>query len=188
MDSDQHLKHGLEIGNTHFMDNPLSTVPWNTPALWQAANAALSASLQRNWLSMTDLIREAHTIRRHYEALFPIMDNLCHRTCPACTENCCRRAWVWADFKDLLFMHLADIAVPPQQLLRNQGDRCRYAGSAGCQLDRLQRPFICTWYLCPAQSQRLDRQPTAKRKLACILDQIKKDRKRMEAAYIQAIT
>lgn len=169
------------------MDNAFPTVPWNTPALWQAANAGLSAAFQRNRPAMADPMREAHTIRQHYEALFPLMDNICRLTCLACTDSCCQRAWVWADFIDLLFMHLADIAVPPQQLLRKQGDRCRYAGPTGCRLDRLQRPFICTWYMCPAQTRLLMEQPTDKHNLSRILQQIKNHRKRMEASYIQAV-
>ena len=115
------------------------------------------------------------------------MDHLCRRTCPDCTNVCCRRAWVWAEFKDLLFLHLAGIPVPDQQLLDHQGDRCRYKNPDGCRLDRIQRPFVCTWYLCPSQTRFLDHQSAEKHNLSRILEQIKNDRKRMEASYIRAI-
>ena len=163
------------------------SVPWLLHTTWEEANTSLSASLQRNWSALSDSRRYAGQLRHLLEDLFPLMEGLCHQTCPDCADICCRRAWVWVDFKDLLFMHLADIALPPQQLLRNQGDRCRYAGPAGCQLDRLQRPFICTWYLCPAQSRILDRQPSGKQHLSRTLEQIKSHRKQMEESYIQAV-
>jgi hypothetical protein len=34
-------------------------------------------------------------------------------------------------------------------------DRCRYLGPRGCRLSRLDRPWVCTWYLCPTQRERL---------------------------------
>jgi hypothetical protein len=55
------------------------------------------------------------------ELIFPLMDHLCRKTCPDCTNICCRRAWVWADFRDLLFCHLAGIPRPDQQLLDRSG-------------------------------------------------------------------
>jgi hypothetical protein len=167
--------------------NPFCSVPWNTIASWQEANSSLSTSLKRNRSGLTDCRRHAGHLRHLLEGLFPLMEDLCRQACPDCADICCQRAWVWVDFKDLLFMHLAEIALPPQQLLGKQGDRCRYVGHAGCSLDRLQRPFICTWYLCPAQSRLLDRQPAGKQHLSQTLEQIKDHRKRIEASYIQAV-
>ncbi len=127
-------------------------------------------------------------MRRRLESIFPLMDRLCRETCPDCINTCCRRAWVWADFKDLLFLHLDGIPVPHRQLLGREVDHCRYESPVGCRLDRLQRPFVCTWYLCPAQTRLLDHQPAEKRNLSRVLEQIKNDRKRMEASYIQAVS
>lgn len=170
------------------MSDAFSSVPWHSNAAWRGAHASLSTSLKRNWTALSDSRRHAGQLRYLLEHLFPLMERLCRRTCPDCTDICCRRAWVWFDFKDLLFLHLAEIEIPPQQLLCEQGDRCRYAGPAGCSLERLQRPFICTWYLCPAQSRILDRQPAEKQHLSRTLQQLKNHRKRMEASYIQETT
>ncbi len=156
-------------------------------AAWLEANTSLFTSLTRNRTALSDSRRHAGQLRNRLERLFPLMEDLCRQTCPSCSDICCRRAWVWLDFKDLLFLHLAEIAAPPQQLLREQGDRCRYAGPHGCSLQRLQRPFICTWYLCPAQSRILDRQPAEKQHLSRTLQQLKSQRKRMETSYIQAV-
>ena len=170
------------------MDASVSHVPWNTPALWQAANASLAGTIQRNQAALTGCCRQSREIRVLLESLFPLMAELCRQTCPACTDICCQRAWVWIDFRDLLFLHLAGIPLPNGQLLSRQGDHCRYAGPHGCVLARIQRPFVCTWYLCPAQSRRLEAQPAHKQRLATLLGQIKAHRIHMEDAFVQAVT
>jgi hypothetical protein len=92
------------------MQAPFSSIPWNTPALWCEANASLAAAVGRNRPVLAEPQRQAGRIQRLYQLTFPLMDRLCSETCPDCTDICCRRAWVWADFKDLLFFHLADIS------------------------------------------------------------------------------
>jgi hypothetical protein len=103
-------------------------------------------------------------------------------------EVCCRRAWVWVDFRDLLFLHLAGIPVPDHQLLSREGNSCRYGGSSGCRLDRIQRPFVCTWYLCPAQTRILRKQPAEMKLITASLQQIKRLRHKMEMSFIRALT
>jgi len=169
------------------MNAPLSAIPWNSPALWQAANASVLTLLRQNRTALGTARRSAGRLRYVLEQVFPIMENLCRQTCTACTDVCCRRAWVWIDFKDLLFLHLAGIPIPEAQLLRRQGDHCRYAGPHGCRLERIQRPFVCTWYVCPAQSHLLAKHPEGKQRLSSLLSQIKAQRRRMEDAFIRAV-
>jgi len=169
------------------MDNLFSPIPWNSPALWQAASAGLAISLMRNQAAIGAARDHAEQLRHSLEQTFPIMEGLCRQTCPTCTDICCRRAWVWIDFKDLLFLHLAGIPPPEAQLLRRQGDRCRYAGSDGCRLERIQRPFVCTWYVCPDQSRLLAAHLLEKQRLSSLLNQIKKQRGSMEDAFIRAV-
>ena len=169
------------------MKRSFPSVPWNTLDLWREANACLATTMLRNVSSMADLLSLTGRIRQQLEALFPIMDELCRVTCPNCTDSCCQRAWVWADFKDLLFFHLADIAIPSQQLLSQQGDDCHYASAEGCRLERIQRPFVCTWYLCPDQSACLKKQPEKMLVVSDALQEIKTLRKKMETAFIKAL-
>lgn len=169
------------------MQPHLSSVPWNTPALWQEANCCLAHTLRQNRQALAEPRQIALQIRQLLESIFPLMDCLCREACPDCADICCQRAWVWADFKDLLFLHLAGIPVPDQQLLSRQGDHCHYGGSDGCRLDRIQRPFVCTWYLCPAQTRILRKQPAETQRLLSTLQQIKKRRRRMEDTFIRAV-
>jgi hypothetical protein len=161
-------------------------VPWNTSQLWREANASLEILLNRNRVALGGARNHSKRLRYLLEQIFPIMEDLCRKTCPTCTDICCRRAWVWVDFKDLLFFHLAGIVPPEAQLLGRQGDRCRYAGPRGCRLDRIQRPFVCIWYVCPEQARLLNARPTEKSALSDIFEQIKKYRRRMEADFIEA--
>ena len=170
------------------MDSHLSPVPWNTRDLWKEANSCLAHSIWQNQPALADAYRHAHQIRRHLELIFPMMDRLCRKTCPYCADICCRRSWVWADVKDLIFLHLAGIPVPGQQLLSRKGDRCRYGNPDGCRLDRIQRPFVCTWYLCPAQTQRLRKVPADMKMISDSLQQLKRLRREMETSYIRAVT
>jgi len=166
------------------MDDVLSTVPWNTPATWREANDTLSTTILAHASDLTEIHHLARRVRRHLESLFPLMDALCSETCPVCKDICCLRAWVWADFRDLLFYHLADVAPPEHQLLASTAGHCRFASPPGCRLDRIRRPFVCTWYMCPAQTRLLNRQPAEKHGLLHILEQIKSDRQRMEDSFI----
>ena len=170
------------------MDSQRSSAPWNTLSLWQEANTSLAVTIRRNQSLLAESHRQAHRMRRRLESIFPLMDRLCRGTCTDCRDICCQRAWVWADFKDLLFLHLDGIPVPHRQLLGRQGDHCRYASPDGCRLDRLQRPFVCTWYLCPAQTQRLRKEPMEMQMIQQTLHDIKGFRQQMEMSFIRAVT
>ena len=170
------------------MDSHLSSVPWHTLALWQEANACLADTMQQNQSVLAEPHRQAQRMQRRLEWIFPLIDRLCRKTCPDCKNICCRRAWVWADFKDLLFLHLAGIPVPDQQLLDRQGGHCRYGSPDGCRLDRIRRPFVCTWYLCPAQTHILRKRPAEMQILQESLKKIKGLRQTMEMSFIRAVT
>lgn len=172
-------------------ENPMEAtvpfIPWPTPGLWREANDSIQHTLQRNRDALAPCRHLAHELRRQMTALFPIMDHLCRATCPTCADVCCRRACVWIDFKDLLLLHLADIPLPDGQLLGSRGEHCRYGAPDGCRLDRIQRPFVCTWYLCPAQTQRLRRYPRQMARIMEALQRVKQLRQEMEMLFIRAV-
>jgi hypothetical protein len=43
--------------------------------------------------------------------------------------------------------------------MRRYEEVCCYRHPRGCRLARISRPWICTWYLCPAQTSRIRRPP-----------------------------
>lgn len=165
----------------------MTRIPFNTPESWEEANAALTHVLGRNGDALGRVRRLARELRVQLTSLFPLMESLCARTCPVCPDPCCRRACVWIDFRDLLFLHLAEVSVPHGQLLGARGERCRFGGPDGCRLARIQRPFICIWYLCPAQTGCLRAEPKKMARATTVLQRIKGLRQEMEAAFIRAV-
>ena len=169
------------------MDQPFPFIPWGESTQWLAANASIEHSLQHHRHALTPVQQLAHEVRVALDRLVLPMEALCQATCPFCDDICCRRACVWIDFKDLLFQHLADIPPPSQQLLARRGERCRYSGPAGCRLERIRRPFVCTLYLCPAQTARLWKIPDQKKRITDTLQRVKHLRNAMENAFIQVV-
>jgi hypothetical protein len=128
---------------------------WQTRPSWEHANHTVASFLRRYHSRLDRAKYLAAEIKQGLTSIFPLMEEFCLRTCPQCHEPCCRRARVWTDFKDLLFMHLAGIQTPPHQIIRDRWYRCCFLGDAGCRLSRLSRPWICTWYICPSQTAML---------------------------------
>jgi hypothetical protein len=97
----------------------------------------------------------------------------------------CHVATVWFDFKDLVFMHLGDLALATGQLTRTAEGTCSCCGPTGCHLPRLNRPWTCTWYLCPAQKNLLTGMPeNTLTRFDAEVDAIKCLRKQLEAEFI----
>lgn len=163
-------------------------IPWNLENSWQEANASIADHIERVLGSNDSVFHLARQIKTQYECLFPPMDDLCANTCPGCPDPCCSRAKIWFDFKDLIFLHLNRLPVPPAQPVNNWQAVCRYLGSHGCTLQRLSRPWICTWYLCPSQTSSLDGSRNSGRgNVKDALQQVKKNRNELERKFINII-
>ncbi|MBI9082092.1 MAG: hypothetical protein JEZ11_00760 [Desulfobacterales bacterium] len=162
--------------------------PWGAPDQWREANAALNHLMAIHDKKLNSAIEAARAIGDRLKWLFPLLDTLCDETCPHCPDPCCLSAKIWVDFKDLLFLHLAGHPVPQVQLIADTGSRCTCISHRGCTLPRLSRPWVCTWYLCPAQTARLRRRPASNQTLFrdTVLS-IKSLRNRMEQDFIQAV-
>ncbi len=162
-------------------------IPWPTPSLWSEAHTSLAHAIALHRQRLTPAVASARQIKHRLASLFPLMDQLCRATCPGCEQVCCLHACIWADFKDLLFFQLARIPSPETQTLSQRGERCRYGSPDGCRLNRLQRPFICTWYLCPAQTGQLQLKPELMQSTRQTLEEIKQLRNQMEDEFIRGI-
>ncbi|MGE0083537.1 MAG: hypothetical protein AB7S75_03870 [Desulfococcaceae bacterium] len=164
-------------------------LPWGSPVQWREINETIDF--------MTDLYRtelaEAMTLARDaeklLESLFPLMDELCAVACPSCREPCCRVARLWFNFPDLLFLHLSGQNIAEGQPHKEFHLHCRYLGDCGCTLPRIERPWICTWYLCPPQTSLLRKKgKSVKNRVDQIFTQIKEKRKAMEDEFIRVIS
>ncbi len=138
--------------------------------------------------NLHDAVNMARNIFADLQSTFPLMDELCARTCPKCPEPCCQVAKLWFDFRDLIFLHLNEIHIPDSQPLAHYDDTCRYLGPRGCVLPRQSRPWICTYYLCAVQTARLRKKSRVQlRELDRLLEKIKRNRKKLEDEYIRRI-
>jgi hypothetical protein len=93
------------------------------------------------------------------------------------------------DFRDLVFFHCRQKALPLHQP-RLQRDRpCSFLTPHGCAVPRSLRPFLCTWYLCPRQMEMIRHVfPADLADFFHRLYRIQQLRKELEAAFIHLIT
>lgn len=163
------------------------SIPWTEEGAWQGIQDRIRREIRYYEGNMEGVRRLAREIAEQMALLDQTMDELCATACPWCPEPCCLGAKVWFDIKDLLLFHLTGQTPPPAQPIASWQNRCRYAGPRGCRLARSVRPWICTWYLCPTQTNRLRSQD--RRKWLLIekqLQDIGESRKRLQAEFLIA--
>ena len=172
------------------LDEPLQpTPPWATAAAWQEANHSIDDHVHRYHGKLQSALAMAHKARSLLESIFLLLDEICRETCPWCPEPCCLVASPWYDFRDLVFLHLNGLAVPPAQAIDALKATCRYSGPRGCTLPRMIRPWICTWYVCPVQSRKLRKADNGRWELlGRALAGIKAARRQMEEGFIQTVS
>ena len=164
--------------------------PWKQPEKWREINTILTQTTGNKKEGLARASSIAHEVRRQLHAVTKPMDSLCVQTCRFCTDICCLKASIWADFRDLIFWHMSGQAIPLHQTISHVNQSCRYLGNHGCTLPRLSRPFVCTWYLCPSQVSRIRENPKYDdwQGLPGALQSIKQHRKMLENAFVEAVS
>lgn len=163
----------------------LTAPPWGDPRDWRQVNGWLRYWIERRRSRMQPALDAARGTAGTFRELFVALDTLCAATCRHCPEPCCLTAHPWYDFADLLLLNLLAESIPLRQILVTADRPCPHFGRRGCRLPRRQRPFICTWYLCPTQRRR---GPQARlNSLAAAIESVKTQRRRMETAWVQAV-
>lgn len=159
---------------------------WGSPANWFEANQSLEHLIRLHRTELKRAMMLARSIQVYLESIFVLMDDLCAVTCLFCPDPCCLNAKVWIDFRDLLFLHLSGQQIPQGQILQNLKQACRYCSPKGCTLTRILRPWVCTWYLCPAQVSNFHRKSLeVQENFNQTVKAVKAGRKEMEAEFIR---
>jgi hypothetical protein len=166
----------------------LEAIPWAAPNRWREANLSLEHHLQRHHRDLLSTVAVAERLKVVLEAFSALLEELCRATCAYCPSVCCRHATPWFDFRDLLFCHLCGLPPQPLQTMGNGALRCRYLGFKGCRLDRLQRPWVCLWYLCPTQKTRLVGEPETLHAAQQFIKEVKHLRRGVEDRFLAAIS
>ncbi len=164
-----------------------NTPLWALPSAWHEANKAIDHLIRIYDKQLETAKSLAITVQKNIETISPILDQLNSLTCPWCPDPCCITTKIWFDFKDLVFLHLNGLDIPSAQLIKNiKGSSCHYKSSKGCTLNRINRPWVCTWYLCPTQTAILRKNDhQAGNKISTTFKRIKDSRRTMEEKFIQ---
>ncbi len=163
--------------------------PWGSVSAWQEANISIDLHIKHYYPRLGPARQIARQACIRLESIFTPLDEICMLTCPRCPDPCCLSASPWYDWRDLVFLHLNRLSIPKTQTISGSTETCCNISHRGCTLPRIVRPWICTWYLCPAQTANLNARNTRQRKiLSRRLGEIKALRNNLEDEFIRVIS
>jgi hypothetical protein len=163
--------------------------PWGTKELWSEANSTLHYIIENHYKELQKARDIAERLHAEYQLLFPAIENLSTTTCPKCKNPCCLHAKPYFDFRDLIYLHLSNEQIPEMQTIADSSDQCRYITHVGCSLNRSQRPWICTWYICPSQLTIISTESsTTSLQIPLMINKTQKMRYRLEKIFLQSVS
>ncbi|MFW2367100.1 MAG: hypothetical protein ACN4GW_11830 [Desulforhopalus sp.] len=162
--------------------NHFGIPPWKSPEDWFQVNFSFEHIGLRQWQKLQSAKKIADQIDNKLRAIDGDLEILCDTTCPSCVDICCKKATVWYDFTDLLYLYFSSARLPAGQISRKADLSCSHLTPTGCELNRIMRPFICTWYICPDQKDISSGQ-----KLQNSIQNIQILRKQLEEEFICAL-
>ena len=121
---------------------------WAEETSWNEVHACLERLCRTYHVELGMMRGAAFGMAMRLNLIFPVFDLFCEQVCVECRGPCCLNALVAFDFADLLLMHALSLEIPPHQIRRHDNEHCRYLEPTGCTLERIRRPFVCTWYYC----------------------------------------
>jgi len=164
-------------------------IPWAGVDQWRQVNQQYVLLIETYTGQLEPLQAIADSITADLSALDPIMEALCAKTCSHCPDPCCIGAKIWYDFNDLLYLHLAGEPISASQLICTRDQICPGWTPTGCRILRQRRPWICTWYLCPAQTAQIEHpEHTTRMLISSHSANIKTNRRQMEEHFIRMLT
>lgn len=132
---------------------------WRDGRRWQHAAELLAAWLKENKTTAGILRRHSELVRSGIAAIDPFIEQLTTAVCPKCLEVCCRWENCRYDAMDLVYLLTMGTAAPVYtEGLPDQGP-CLYLASLGCTIERIKRPFRCTWHFCAALVTHMAQRP-----------------------------
>ena len=177
------------------MTDKKTTIPWTDEDVWSQAVLSITKTISvisadfSQRLEVEAMQTLVQRIVGGYAEIETVLERVCMASCTTCTDVCCTRATVWYDVRDLLVMYLNTAALPKSQICRQPDLSCCNLTPSGCRLPRSERPFICTWYICPEQNTLLKEYFTGDDGLDIFhtINGIKNARKDLEQLYVDVI-
>ena len=163
-------------------------IPWTDEEAWTQVELAIRRTVASMGGEAAILQRYSRQIIKAYAELDMVLENVCLLSCLKCTDVCCTKATVWYDLKDLLSIYLNTGTIPDRQIFRTADHSYCNLTSSGCRLKRSDRPFICTWYICPDQKKVIDGYSDGEKgvMLCRTINKLKAARNKLEKVYIDA--
>jgi hypothetical protein len=163
--------------------------PWSDQDSWLQMKLSLEMSVKSQGMRLDAARKVSHQIARKIHSINGALDTLCQSTCNNCRDICCGKATLWYDFRDLLFIYLYSDSFPNQQISKNEDLSCSCLTMSGCRLNRCERPFICTWYICPKQIEAMQDFGIQKEvsRISSIIEDIKLERKVLENMFVEVV-
>lgn len=169
---------------------PRDTIPWTKQIEWNQVYNAIKRIDSLYGDKLENICKMATGIRQKYQEMSRSIETICSLTCESCEDICCVRATIWFDLKDLLYLYFGMKMFPDAQIIKtnqeSQKKACCHFSEKGCTLNRVERPFVCTWYFCPVQTEYFKRHhPDIKQTIDQTLLEIKGFRNKIEAEFIR---
>lgn len=164
-------------------------VPWSDQGDWDQMKLSLEVTIASQGERLHGVRVLADQITEKLCSTDSYLETLCKNSCVTCADICCGRATLWYDFRDILFLLLSTSGFPGRQLFKKTDLTCSCLTSAGCRLKRCERPFICTWYICPKQKDLLESAGLRENgsSVFSLLQEIKTDRKTLEQKFLGVV-
>ena len=159
---------------------------WAEETSWNEVHACLERLCRTYHVELGMMRGAAFGMAMRLNLIFPVFDLFCEQVCVECRGPCCLNALVAFDFADLLLMHALSLEIPPHQIRRHDNEHCRYLEPTGCTLERIRRPFVCTWYYCAPMLELLRERPAREqRRLTGLMSEAQALRRKMENEFIR---
>lgn len=162
-------------------ESPLYRTPL-TDESWREITARIKSRIDSLDRGLTTAL--AQDIAAGLRWLDPIMTRYCSLTCPLCMDPCCDAGSIFFNQADLIYLAAMGSESPPGQTRTAPASPCRYLARDGCTLPRVQRPYVCVWFLCECQMELLEReQPGFQKRFANVMAGIRTSRVWLESLY-----
>lgn len=167
-------------------------IPWESEEAWSQVVVSISktiSAISEEGPEITRIRALVEQVVQDYAKLETVLERICSTSCSTCVDVCCSKATVWYDLKDLLIVYLNTATFPDKQIYKRPNSSCCNLTPSGCRLRRSDRPFICTWYICPDQKNIIAGLHDSAEKAALFrtIDKVKTARKDLEAVYVSAV-
>lgn len=166
-----------------------SCVPWQDERSWAEMRQSLLPAIKNIESRSGRLESLAEQIAMDNMVIDAFFKIICQKSCGVCWDVCCSRATVWYDFQDVLFYYYHWKEFPSRQIKRQPSGDCVHLCVDGCGLERIRRPFICNWYICPDQKKMFKENYSSEWEVLQVrIGCIKAARKQMEQLFIKLLS